>query len=122
MRRNDTIRVATFAGPGAAPVMQTVPWPQIPNKAALIQIGACGVCGTDLHILKGHWPKPLPWPFRGLYGGTVSTSPPTARTTGTVPYRRLYIWLSPHGSYTDGIRNISAPASIRWARSFLKPL
>jgi D-arabinose 1-dehydrogenase-like Zn-dependent alcohol dehydrogenase len=21
------------------------------------------VCGTDLHILKGHWPKPLPWPF-----------------------------------------------------------
>jgi hypothetical protein len=20
------------------------------------------VCGTDLHILKGHWPKPLPWP------------------------------------------------------------
>lgn len=21
------------------------------------------MCGTDLHILKGHWPKPLPWPF-----------------------------------------------------------
>jgi len=63
MRRNDTIRVATFAAPGAAPVMRTVPWPQIPKKAALIQIGACGVCGTDLHILKGHWPKPLPWPF-----------------------------------------------------------
>ena len=35
----------------------------MPRKAALIQIGACGVCGTDLHILKGHWPKPLPWPF-----------------------------------------------------------
>ena len=28
-----------------------------------MQVGACGVCGTDLHILKGHWPKPLPWPF-----------------------------------------------------------
>jgi len=27
------------------------------------KIGACGVCGTDLHILKGHWPKKLPWPF-----------------------------------------------------------
>jgi threonine dehydrogenase-like Zn-dependent dehydrogenase len=40
-----------------------VPWPEIPDKAALIKIGACGVCGTDLHILKGHWPKPLPWPF-----------------------------------------------------------
>src|SRR5262245_29345058 len=59
----DEIRVATFAGPGAAPVIRTVPWPHVPDRAALIQIGACGVCGTDLHILKGHWPKPLPWPF-----------------------------------------------------------
>jgi len=57
------IRVATFDGPGADPVMRTVPRPKIGPKAALIQIGACGVCGTDLHILKGHWPKPLPWPF-----------------------------------------------------------
>ncbi len=57
------IRVTTFSGPGADPVMQEVPWPKIPSKAALIKIGACGVCGTDQHILKGHWPKPLPWPF-----------------------------------------------------------
>jgi len=57
------IRVATFDGPGANPVIRTVPYPKIGPKAALIQIGACGVCGTDLHILKGHWPKPLPWPF-----------------------------------------------------------
>jgi threonine dehydrogenase-like Zn-dependent dehydrogenase len=57
------IRVSTFAGPGAKPVIHSVPWPKIPSKAALIQIGACGVCGTDLHILKGHWPKQLPWPF-----------------------------------------------------------
>lgn len=57
------IRVATFDGPGAAAEIRTVPWPKVPSKAALIQIGACGVCGTDLHILKGHWPKPLPWPF-----------------------------------------------------------
>ena len=61
--RNSTIRVATFAGPGAEPVIRAVPWPQVGKKAALIQIGACGVCGTDQHILKGHWPKPLPWPF-----------------------------------------------------------
>src|SRR5260370_22158737 len=59
----DPIRVATFAGPGAEPVIRSVAWPNVPDKAALIQIGACGVCGTDLHILRGHWPKPLPWPF-----------------------------------------------------------
>jgi threonine dehydrogenase-like Zn-dependent dehydrogenase len=57
------IRVATFDGPGADPVIRTVPRPKVGPKAALIEIGACGVCGTDLHILKGHWPKPLPWPF-----------------------------------------------------------
>jgi threonine dehydrogenase-like Zn-dependent dehydrogenase len=57
------IRVTTYSGPGADPVIQEVPWPTIPSKGALIKIGACGVCGTDQHILKGHWPKPLPWPF-----------------------------------------------------------
>ena len=58
-----TIRVTTHAGPGARAEMHDVPWPKVPPKGALIKIGACGVCGTDQHILKGHWPKPLPWPF-----------------------------------------------------------
>jgi len=57
------IRVCTYDGPGAKPLIRTVPWPNIGKNAALIKVGACGVCGTDLHILKGHWPKPLPWPF-----------------------------------------------------------
>jgi NADPH:quinone reductase-like Zn-dependent oxidoreductase len=59
----EQIRVSVFAGPSAAPEIRSVPWPAIPKKAGLIKIGACGVCGTDLHILKGHWPKQLPWPF-----------------------------------------------------------
>ena len=58
-----TVRVCTFDGPGTDPVIRTVSRPEVPHKAALIQVGACGVCGTDLHILQGHWPKPLPWPF-----------------------------------------------------------
>ncbi|MBU6499161.1 MAG: alcohol dehydrogenase catalytic domain-containing protein, partial [Rhodospirillales bacterium] len=57
------IRVATFDGPGAPPVIRSVDRPRVPSKAALFTVGACGVCGTDLHILAGHWPKPLPWPF-----------------------------------------------------------
>ena len=59
----EQIRVCTYDGPGAQPAIRSVPWPTISKKAALIKVGACGVCGTDLHILKGHWPKPLPWPF-----------------------------------------------------------
>lgn len=63
IKRASSVRVATFAGPGANPVIRTVPWPDVPENAAVLQVGACGVCGTDQHILKGHWPKPLPWPF-----------------------------------------------------------
>ena len=57
------IHVSVFERPGAPPQIRTVPRPKIPTKAALIQVGACGICGTDLHILQGHWPKPLPWPL-----------------------------------------------------------
>jgi len=58
-----TIRVATFDGPGTRPKIRSVPRPEVPDYAALIRINACGVCGTDLHILRGHWPKPLSWPL-----------------------------------------------------------
>ena len=58
-----TVRVATFDGPGSRARIRTVPWPRVPHKAALIRIEACGVCGTDMHILRGHWPGSLPWPF-----------------------------------------------------------
>ena len=57
------VRVATFDGPGARPRIRLVDRPKVPKNAALFEVGACGVCGTDLHILKGHWPTPLPWPF-----------------------------------------------------------
>jgi len=60
--RNSTIRVATFAGPGAEPVIRSVPWPQVPKNAALIQIGACGVCGTDRHFAHGGFPD-MQWPL-----------------------------------------------------------
>ena len=64
--------VATFEGPGARPKIQLVDRPKVPGNAALFEVGACGVCGTDLHILKGHWPTPLPWPFtRGHPQGTI---------------------------------------------------
>jgi D-arabinose 1-dehydrogenase-like Zn-dependent alcohol dehydrogenase len=39
-----SIRVATFDGPGAPAVIRQVQRPEVPAKAALIQIGACGVC------------------------------------------------------------------------------
>ena len=57
------VRVVTFDGPGAPPVLRQVARPAVPPRGALIRVAACGVCGTDLHILRGHWPGELPWPF-----------------------------------------------------------
>ena len=58
-----SVRVITFDGPGTSPDLRTVPRPPVPDRGALIRIDACGVCGTDLHILRGHWPGELPWPL-----------------------------------------------------------
>ncbi len=58
-----SVRVITFDGPGTHPDLRTVRRPSVPNRGALIRIDACGVCGTDLHILQGHWPGELPWPL-----------------------------------------------------------
>jgi len=63
MAATEQVAVATFDGPGARPVIRSVPRPAVGRSAALFTVAACGVCGTDLHILAGHWPKPLPWPF-----------------------------------------------------------
>ena len=63
LQRRSEVGVVTFDGPGARPVMRSVPVPRVGERGGLIRIDACGVCGTDLHILKGHWPADLPWPF-----------------------------------------------------------
>ena len=56
--KRDKIRVTTFAGPGADPLMHEVPWPKVPPKGALIQIGACGVCGTDVKKVRKGFLEP----------------------------------------------------------------
>ena len=78
------IRVATYDGPGADPVMREVAWPKVPAKGALIQIGACGVCGTDQHILRGIGPSRCPGRSRWGMSWPASSSrsapslPPTS--------------------------------------------
>ena len=79
------IRVVTFDGPGTPPVLRRVPRPSVPPRGALIRIEACGVCGTDLHILQGHWPGALPWPITLGHelAGVVEEIGPQFRTDAT---------------------------------------
>ena len=58
----DQIRVSTFAGPGAQPVLILFRGQRFRAKRHSSR-SAPAASGTDLHILKGHWPKQLPWPF-----------------------------------------------------------
>ncbi|MEU4668852.1 zinc-dependent alcohol dehydrogenase family protein [Amycolatopsis sp. NPDC023774] len=39
-----------------------VPDPKPGERQVVVQVGACGICGTDLHIADGHFP-PTPYPI-----------------------------------------------------------
>jgi 2-desacetyl-2-hydroxyethyl bacteriochlorophyllide A dehydrogenase len=41
-------------------IIENVPVPEIKENEVLIQVKACGICGTDPHIYNGHFPAPLP--------------------------------------------------------------
>jgi L-iditol 2-dehydrogenase len=51
------------------------PVPEIELDEALVRVGACGICGTDLKIVsgvyKGVWPPELPFIQGHEWGGTV---------------------------------------------------
>ncbi|WP_180954528.1 zinc-dependent alcohol dehydrogenase family protein [Bacillus sp. V5-8f] len=40
--------------------IENVPVPEIKENEVLIQVKACGICGTDPHIYNGHFPAPMP--------------------------------------------------------------
>lgn len=52
--------------------VENVPAPEIGSKDVLIEVGACGICGTDIHIIDGEFP-PTRYPIiiGHEFGGTV---------------------------------------------------
>jgi 2-desacetyl-2-hydroxyethyl bacteriochlorophyllide A dehydrogenase len=57
--------------PGSVRVDQ-VPDPELGPKDVVIKVGACGICGTDIHIIDGEFP-PTKYPIipGHEFGGTV---------------------------------------------------
>ncbi|HWV24725.1 MAG TPA: zinc-dependent alcohol dehydrogenase family protein [Thermomicrobiales bacterium] len=43
-------------------VVKDIPMPEVGPGDLLIKVGACGICGTDLHIADGEFP-PTPYPI-----------------------------------------------------------
>jgi threonine dehydrogenase-like Zn-dependent dehydrogenase len=59
---------------GVGAVICAVPEPELSRLAALIDVGGCGVRGTDPHILRGYGPEP---PCPDPSPSTTSSRPPT---------------------------------------------
>ena len=56
--------------------VQSPPDPQPREGEALVKVAACGVCGTDLHILHGEFPATFPLiPGHEFAGTIVQTGP-----------------------------------------------
>lgn len=43
--------------------------PALKPGEALVEVAACGICGTDLHVYRGY---PVPWPVPGVRGHEAS--------------------------------------------------
>ncbi|WP_223623806.1 zinc-binding dehydrogenase [Microbacterium sp. EST19A] len=55
-----SMRAAIWDGVGSPLVVEDVPVPRPRAGEVLIKVAACGVCHTDLHLLKGEVPFPAP--------------------------------------------------------------
>jgi 2-desacetyl-2-hydroxyethyl bacteriochlorophyllide A dehydrogenase len=55
------MRAAVITKPGSISVSE-VPDPRPAPHQVVVEVGACGVCGTDLHIADGEFP-PTPYPI-----------------------------------------------------------
>jgi 2-desacetyl-2-hydroxyethyl bacteriochlorophyllide A dehydrogenase len=55
------MRAAIIDQPGSIRVGE-VPDPKPRERQVVVEVGACGICGTDLHIADGHFP-PTPYPI-----------------------------------------------------------
>lgn len=51
--------------------LEEVPVPEINEEEVLIRVKKCGICGTDPHIFKGHFPAPLPLILGHEFSGEV---------------------------------------------------
>jgi threonine dehydrogenase-like Zn-dependent dehydrogenase len=56
-------KVSVFYKPREKPKIWNVDIPTVHDDMGIIEIKACGVCGTDVHMWEGKWPTQLPWPI-----------------------------------------------------------
>lgn len=53
-------RAALFRAPGAPLEVREVEVEEPGPEHVLVRMAAVGICGSDLHVVKGEWPRPTP--------------------------------------------------------------
>ena len=68
---SERVRAAVAVRQGTIEV-QSFPLPEIGPRDMLVQVRLCGVCGSDLHLLRGDWGTPFPVILGHEFVGTVA--------------------------------------------------
>src|SRR5881296_2319072 len=68
----ETMLAAVLPGPGEPLQLERIPRPRPRRGEVLVRVTACGVCHTDLHVIKGEVPFPTPAVLGHEISGTVS--------------------------------------------------
>jgi Zn-dependent alcohol dehydrogenase len=90
----DTMRAAVWTGDGPTLQIEQIPVPQPKQGEALVKVTACGVCHTDLHVMKGEVAFPSPAVLGHEISGTVVALGP-----GTDPARGVEVGATVVGAF-----------------------
>ncbi|WP_087874523.1 zinc-binding dehydrogenase [Arthrobacter globiformis] len=66
-----TMNAAVWGGEGTRLSVESIPTPEPQKDEALVKIAACGVCHSDLHVMKGEVAFPLPAVLGHEISGTI---------------------------------------------------
>ena len=66
------MKAAVLRGVGEPLVIEEIPRPEPRASEVLVQVRACGVCHTDLHVIKGEVQFPMPCVLGHEISGTVA--------------------------------------------------
>ena len=70
------MKAAVFERVGSPLVIEDIPEPKPRQGEVLIKVAACGVCHSDLHVIKGELPYPTPTVLGHEGSGTVVEAAP----------------------------------------------
>jgi len=69
-----TMQAAAFE-PGGRVVLRQVERPRREPGGVLLRVHACGICGSDLHVLRGGWPPQPHWVGHEIAGEVLEADP-----------------------------------------------